>query len=67
MMRIYWGDARVMLHADDPRVAKILAMLVCSDLRPPPPTGVEKAYVPASDDEFFAIVTRYLHVRGHHG
>lgn len=37
-MRIYWGDARFVLPARDPRVEKILALLVASDDR-----GVKRA------------------------
>lgn len=55
-LRIYYGDARVILHADDPRVAIIMAMVV-RDALPKvdaPPLSVR------NDSEFLALCRTYF-------
>ncbi len=60
-LRIYWGDARVILHADDPRTPKILALIATEELRPP--KGEECVAVPATDTDLVNMLQRYFTAR----
>jgi hypothetical protein len=63
VLRIYWGDARFTLAADDPRVPKILAMMTEDVGRAAEtPTGRVAlcTHLPKNDAEFLAVAQGYF-------
>lgn len=59
-LRIYYGNARVILRADDPRTQAILALVVKDAL---PASGETCIPVPTTDEAFLDLVKRFLAFR----
>jgi hypothetical protein len=55
-LRIYFGDARIMIDRDDPRCAEILAICIRNL---PKQNGAGPVITPRNDAEFMAMVRRY--------